>query len=155
MSIGSRIRYIRLKRGLTQKELGIMLGFKESTAEVRIAQYETDDRVPRRDLLNLIAEKLNVEIDAIAPNLDHNSGILHSLFALEDEVSLRVKIENGKPVLYFDELDQSYQSILLREAVRRWALQAERCKNGEITKEEYDDWRLSFIEIYGEDLIEL
>ncbi len=57
MSIGSKIRLLRMKKGITQKELGMKLGFTESTAEVRIAQYETDSRIPREDLLNRIADK--------------------------------------------------------------------------------------------------
>ena len=39
-SIGGKIKKYRELRGWTQKELGIRCGFTESTADVRIAQYE-------------------------------------------------------------------------------------------------------------------
>ena len=41
MTIGERIRKIRDFRNLTQKELGVELGFPESNAGIRIAQYES------------------------------------------------------------------------------------------------------------------
>ena len=63
VSIGSRIRFIRLKRGYTQKELGLKVGFSENTAEVRITQYENDARTPRNELLSSIAKALEVEMD--------------------------------------------------------------------------------------------
>ena len=40
MAIGERIHHFRLLRGFTQKYLGQQLGFSESPADVRIAQYE-------------------------------------------------------------------------------------------------------------------
>ena len=39
-SIGGRIKKIREFRNLTQRELGVKCGFSESTADVRIGQYE-------------------------------------------------------------------------------------------------------------------
>ena len=51
MAIGKRIKYIRSLRGLTLKELGEALGFKGKTSDVRVAQYESDTRVPKDDLL--------------------------------------------------------------------------------------------------------
>lgn len=40
MTLGKRIKRIRTYRGMTQRELGIRLGYKESGADIRIAQYE-------------------------------------------------------------------------------------------------------------------
>ena len=47
MAIGERIHHFRLLRGFTQKYLGQQLGFSESQADVRIAQYEKGARGPR------------------------------------------------------------------------------------------------------------
>ena len=41
MAIGERIHFFRLLRGMTQKYLGMSLGFPEKSADVRLAQYET------------------------------------------------------------------------------------------------------------------
>ena len=46
MVLGERIKRIRTFRGLTQRELGLKLGYEERNADVRIAQYESGYRVP-------------------------------------------------------------------------------------------------------------
>ena len=53
------------KNHLTQKELGIALGFPEDSADVRIAQYETDTRKPRDEILVKMAKTLNVPLDIL------------------------------------------------------------------------------------------
>lgn len=146
MSIGSRIRFIRMKRGLTQKELGLKLGFKESSADVRVAHYESDLRVPREELLNRIADALEVSSEAITTNSDTSIGILHSLFALEDASFFRIGNENGKTVIYIDEKEKSDTAILLRQMLSAWELQFLRLQKGVITQEEYDNWRYRFPE---------
>lgn len=39
---------IRTFRGLTQRELGLKLGYEERNADVRVAQYESGYRVPKK-----------------------------------------------------------------------------------------------------------
>ena len=46
MTVGEKIKKIRTFRGMTQKELGLAIGFEEKGADNRIAQYETNYRVP-------------------------------------------------------------------------------------------------------------
>ena len=46
---------------MTQKQLGIAVGFPENTADVRIAQYKTNARMPREELLKKIAQVLGVQ----------------------------------------------------------------------------------------------
>ena len=54
MTVGDKIKKIRTFRGMTQKELGLAIGFEEKGADNRIAQYETNYRVPKRELLDKI-----------------------------------------------------------------------------------------------------
>ncbi len=60
MAIGERIKRVRNLRKLTQKELGLALGLDENTADVRVAQYESNTRTPKTDLLKRIAKILDV-----------------------------------------------------------------------------------------------
>ena len=46
-SIGQRLKFVRRFRRLTQKELGLLMGYSEKTADVRIAQYEKTLRTPQ------------------------------------------------------------------------------------------------------------
>ena len=47
MAIGERIRFFRNMKGITQKYLGMVVGFPERSADVRMAQYETGSRTPQ------------------------------------------------------------------------------------------------------------
>ena len=56
MATGKRIRFFRTKIGLTQKQLGEKLGFTGRTSDVRMAQYESEARSPKQDLINQLAQ---------------------------------------------------------------------------------------------------
>lgn len=62
MTIGDKIKHIRSFRGLSQKDLGLKIGLHEKSADNRIAQYETNYRVPKKDMLVQIAEALDVNV---------------------------------------------------------------------------------------------
>ena len=55
MAIEERIRFFRKMRGMTQKYLGMLMGFPERSADVRMAQYETGSRTPKADLTRALA----------------------------------------------------------------------------------------------------
>ena len=55
MAIGERIRFFRNLRGMTQKYLGMRLGFPVRSADVRLAQYEMGTRTPKADLIEGLA----------------------------------------------------------------------------------------------------
>ncbi len=55
MAIGERIHFFCTMRGMTQKYLGMLLGFPEKSAGVRLAQYETGARTPKADLTASLA----------------------------------------------------------------------------------------------------
>ena len=63
--IWKKIEIFKTKKHLTQKELGITLGFPEDSADVRIAQYEADARKLRDENLNKIEKILGMQIDIL------------------------------------------------------------------------------------------
>ena len=80
MATGERIRFFRILRGMTQKYLGLMLGFPPNSADVRLAQYESEDRTPKAELTAQLAEVLDVSPQAIAvPDIDTMDGLMHTL----------------------------------------------------------------------------
>lgn len=81
-----KIENARNLRGLTQKELGMKLGFDEKSADVRIAQYESGTRTPKSELLSEIAAVLDVNINSLKnPTLENTETFIHLLFDLEQE----------------------------------------------------------------------
>lgn len=63
ITFGRKLKHLRQKNHLTQKELGIAVGFPDSCADVRIAQYEGDVRTPKEDLMKLFASTLGVPVE--------------------------------------------------------------------------------------------
>ena len=89
MAIGERISFFRNMRGMTQKYLGMQVGFPEKSADVRLAQYETGTRTPKADMTAALADTLDVSPQALAvPDIDSYIGLMHTLFTLEDRYCL-------------------------------------------------------------------
>ena len=144
MAIGERIRYFRNLRGMTQKYLGMLMGFPEKSADVRMAQYESGTRTPKADLAAALANELDVSPQALAvPDIDSYIGLMHTLFTLEDLYGLTIDGENGDIRLYVNPF-KGKDAARLNEMLHGWLQAATMLKAGEITQEEYDRWRHSY-----------
>ena len=103
MATGERIRHIRNLRRMTQKQLGLAIGFDDKTADIRIAQYESGTRTPKEKLLADIATALEVSPRALdLPDIDSYLGLIHTLFALEDLYGLQIGEIDGEVCLRLD-----------------------------------------------------
>ncbi len=144
MAIGERIRFIRNLRGMTQKYLGIQVGFPEKTADIRMAQYESGSRTPKADLVNELAKVFDVSPQALTvPDIESYDGVMHTLFTLEDLYGIRIDKIDGELCIRLDKgMGANYITIF--EMFSAWQEQAEKLKNGEIIKEEYDHWRYNY-----------
>ena len=63
ITFGTKLKHLRQKNHLTQKELGMAVGFPDICADVQIAQYESDVRTPKEDLMNLFGSILCVPFE--------------------------------------------------------------------------------------------
>lgn len=146
MAIGERIRFIRNLRGMTQKWLGIQAGLPEKTADIRMAQYESGTRVPKEDLTEKIADALNVSSAALnVPDIESEVGVMHTLFALEDLYGLKIDEVDGEPVIRLNRNNKEFLNMM--KMFTAWQAEAQKWRDGEITKEEYDQWRYSYPEL--------
>lgn len=57
-----RLKYIRQKQGITQKELGEKLGMDETGASARISQYETGKHAPDYATIKRISDVLCIPV---------------------------------------------------------------------------------------------
>ncbi len=146
MAIGERIHFIRNLRGMTQKYLGILAGFPEKAADVRMAQYESGTRTPKADLTNKLADILEVSPQALdLPNIDSDIGLMHTLFALEDLYGLKVGEIDGEVCLRLDKHRGTTYAAMFT-MLDSWRQTAAKLETGEITKDEYDQWRYRYPE---------
>ena len=165
MTVGDKIKKIRTFRGMTQKELGLAIGFDEKGADNRIAQYETNNRVPKKELRDKIAEVLRVDRQNFyteAPRcaeafmrtifwLDEDSPGAIRLFQLvrnsgktgaSDDTAVRYNDNDDWPAhppvgIYFN-------YGLVDEFMREWLLRQQELHAEEITRDEYFEWKLNW-----------
>ena len=146
MAIGERIHFFRTLRGMTQKYLGMALGFPEKSADVRLAQYENGSRTPKADVTAALAKVLDVSPKALdVPDIDSYTGLMHTLFTLEDRYGLEV-CENDDEVHLRVNFRKGRDADQLHRMLTAWGEVAAKLKAGEITKEEYDRWRYHYPE---------
>ena len=150
MAIGERIRFIRNLRGMTQKYLGMIIGFDEKTADVRVAQYESGKRTPKENVVNELSRALDIsQLALTVPDIDSYYGLMHTLFACEDIYGLRVNNIDGELCLTLNRNNNaSFHTMFDMFSV--WQQEAQKLKNGEISKEEYDTWRYNYPRIEAE-----
>ena len=130
MAIGERIRFFRNMKGITQKYLGMVVGFPERSADVRMAQYETGSRTPKADLTKTLADFFDISPDALTvPDIDTDIGLMHTLFALEDIRGLTIGEIDGEVCLRLDKSKgKTYANML--DMLSAWAEQAKKLEGG-------------------------
>ena len=120
IKIGKFIADERKRKGYTQKEIGELLGFANTSAGTRIAQYETGVRVPKKNMLAAMAQLFEVSPFALMPlDIDTTNGLMHTLFVLEDRYGLTVAEEKGKISLVLPESNLGLHATL-EQALFDW-----------------------------------
>lgn len=160
MTKGGRIRFIRTFRNMTQKELGIKLGFDEKSADIRISQYESDYRVPKDDMVRNMAEILDVHYNALKDyNFDNPIDVLESLLWFDTEFPMQValfefqknKELDGKTVVEYPDNEDEFNPIGItfalneyKQPIKEWQDKKNAFYSSKISKEEYIEWKLQW-----------
>lgn len=147
MAVGRRIRYFRLKNNMTQRQLGELLGFSQGTAEVRVNQYEHENRVPKEDTLKKLAEIFQVDTAVFrVPNIDSMDGLMQTFFALEDFFGAKITQADGEFSLRLNTKAAGPQKAFNDSVWQEWLDKQSALERGELTQAEYDAWRYHFTE---------
>lgn len=96
------------------------------------------------DLIKQLADIFGVTTRAITvPNIDSYLGLMHTFFALEDEYGFQISTDkDGRPCITLDENHQAYDQIA--PMLFAWLSQYSKLKQGEISEDEYDNWRYNY-----------
>ena len=70
---------------------------------------------------------------------------MHTLFALEDIYGFKIDKLDDEVCIRLDK-NRGSMSVSLFEDLSAWQKEAEKYRNGEITKDEYDAWRYTYPE---------
>lgn len=123
INIGDRIKTLRLNRGLTQAQLADSIGIPRTT----YANYETNKREPKLEVLNKIAEQLGVTIDDILTKNFINKNDDDRLYLLS------LKIFELVPLYSFEEIEEAIKITKKRIEAGQFIVSEERMnKNEEI-----------------------
>lgn len=137
MKIGEKIRKFRTEKGLSQKELAKMAGLSEPA----IRNYELGNRTPSDKQLAAIAGALGISPFAISnPDIESYIGVMHTLFALEEEYDATLVCEPGATYITFPAGSD------LRSRLTDWGEAFSKLKDGSMTKEEYEEWKNTYPE---------
>ena len=132
MAFGKRIKFFRKRSRLTLKALGMFVGFKKK------------GKRPKEKLVNGLAEALGVSPEAIrVPDIDSFTGLMHTLFAIEDMYGLTILTSHGKPCLSMVGSAVPQQEGL-SQYLQEWCDVKMDLLHGRITKTQYDDWRYNY-----------
>lgn len=165
MTVGEKIKYIRTFRSMTQQQLGVAIGLPAKGADNRVAQYETNYRVPKKDMLMDMAKVLDVNyINFIPPVSGSAEDIMQTFFWLDVDnpdalqffpmVPSKKKYGTGKQIkTQYDDNDNmpavspvgmwfNYNSV--NAFMHEWMIHKQELGNGEITQDEYLEWKLNW-----------
>ena len=84
MTMGGRLTKIRTFRNMTQSELGIACGFNPTNASIRISQYEQNKKFPKDDVIEKLAEVLEISKYHLMDSEDEGIGFIIQLFWMEE-----------------------------------------------------------------------
>mgnify|MGYP004528828573 FL=1 len=165
MTLGGKIKRIRTFRGLTQRDLGLKLGYDEKNADVRIAQYESGYRVPKKDTLLAMSEIMNInsihltgtksgtaeEIMLTFFWLDEDNRNIFHLFQLvrnpektnaSDDTAVRYNDNDNWPT--HPPVGMWINYGLVNDFMREWCLRKEQLRSGIISEDEYFEWKINW-----------
>ncbi len=156
MTVGEKIKRIRTFRNMTQKQLAAAIGLGENASN-RFAQYETNYRVPKKELLTKIAEVLDVNplvfYDAVSMDAseimeilfwidEFNPSAIH-LFQLEKYPREKANSSEDTTVRYHDNdswpahppVGLWFNYGLVNDFLKEWVIRKEELRSGQITKD--------------------
>ncbi|MGN0596830.1 MAG: helix-turn-helix domain-containing protein [Ruminiclostridium sp.] len=146
-TFGEKVRLVRTFRGLTQKALGTAVGLNEKTADIRIAQYESGSRYPKQELIEKMADVLDISTQYLTCDYSSEAERLIMLL-LEIEDSIPVSIRECKDEYGSKRYSLCFNSKTVNELLAEWYRQKCKIATGTIGDEEYMDWKLKIGKIF-------
>lgn len=164
MTTGEKIRRIRTFRKMTQKELADRVGLTANGAN-RIAQYEMGYRVPKKALLEKMAEAMDAEVYALSESGNGDAiDIMEMLFWMEEGPFGAIRLTQmqradtpynaaqDREIYYADNDDWPprapvalwFDAVIIDDFLREWAVRQQELSQGKITRDEYFEWKIKW-----------
>lgn len=143
MDIGERIKLVRRHRGLTQQQLGTLIGIKNGAAN-RIAQYEIGYRTPKTEIAKRIAKVLNVREETLFMPNDTIVDFIRTLLWYDWEHSSPFQDFGDGTQCFWLRIRLSCSHPVLKALLADWRIHRTAFENGQITSSDYLEWMLQW-----------
>ena len=127
MTIGERLKYIRKYRKISQQSLGETIGFPSASAGIRISQYESNTRYPKKDICIKLSNVLKCDYKIFYNKISSFENFVLTLILAEELEGDSITTE--KIISFLDDL-QNMKALL---------------QNKKISKEEYFEWKINYL----------
>ena len=148
MTLGNKIRKYRKLNSLTQKELGLKVGFSEETADSRIRKYESDLMAPKSAMRNKLADALGVDLSALSDiNVSTVEDVMQLLFQFEEAFGMEIEKRDGKTYLSLDDDNNEIRTLITYMNIWRTQRRLLLPDPKNVTKEQmraYELWKSRF-----------
>lgn len=133
-----KIKKLREKRQLTQKQLAELSGISESA----LRSYELGDRKPKKEVLEHIAKALRVRPEYLStPEFGPKKEFIYALLENDELMGYTITEIDGRPAITggLYTVDLTFDGFL-----RDWNKMKKKLDAKEITREEYEDWKQTY-----------
>ena len=133
-----KIKKLREKRQLTQKQLASLSGISESA----LRSYELGDRKPKKEVLERIAMALRVRPEYLsAPEFGPSMEFFYAMLENDELYGYTITEINGRPAITggLMTVGMTFDGFL-----RDWNKMKKKLDAKEITREEYENWKQTY-----------
>ena len=139
LSQGARLEYVRKLRYMSKDDVADYFELGGERKERTISRYENNSRVPSNERLKELAKLYNVSINAIKEyKYEDPIDTIYMLMWLEERFpyyELNLDYDCTKGTAY---------NMNIQKGLDEWMEMREQRENGEITTDEYIEWKLNY-----------
>ena len=139
LSQGARLEYVRKLRYMSKDDVADYFDLGGERKERTISRYENNSRVPSNERLKELAKLYNVSINAIKEyKYEDPIDTIYMLMWLEEQFpyyELNLDYDCIKVTIY---------NMNIQKSLSEWIEMREKRENGEISDQDYIEWKLHF-----------
>ena len=139
LSQGARLEYVRKLRYMSKNDVADYFDLGGERKERTISRYENNSRVPSNERLKELAKLYNVSINAIKEyKYEDPIDTIYMLMWLEEQFPYY------ELILDYDCIKGTKYNMNIQKGLDEWMEMREQRENGEITTDEYIEWKLNY-----------
>ena len=129
------------------KGLGEEMGFPGKQADSRIAQYESGNKMPRKDVILELTKILDINPTyLVEPDPEYIMGVLQILFEMDRIYDIDLDVDDENVVIKIPKNKEKNYDLAL--FLLEWIIVLKQKQAGDISQEVYDEWKCNIHIMY-------